>query len=58
MAKFWQKIFKNGNIFGPINFPLQNGNFFGNRLLISFHMFPILSKILSLTIKIRSVLWK
>jgi len=53
MAKFWQKIFKNGNIFGPINFSLQNGN----RLLIYF-MFPILSKILSLTIKIRSVLWE
>jgi len=27
MANVWQKIFENGNIFGNIDFSLQNGNF-------------------------------
>jgi len=27
MANFWQKIPENGNIFGNIDFSLQNGNF-------------------------------
>jgi len=26
MAKFWQNIFENGNIFGNVGFSLQNGN--------------------------------
>ena len=28
-GKFWQIFFENGNVFGNIDLPLQNGNFFG-----------------------------
>jgi len=46
MATYWQKNFENGNIFGSIDFSLQNGNF--GAILISYifaiHIFSVLFK--------------